>query len=223
MTAPISPGTPLSEIATQHAAASRVFQRLRLDYCCHGGRPLSEACAARGLDTQSVIREILSEDHPDPSAELWNRAPLDTLVRHMVDHYHARLREELPALIAMARRVEARHGDKASCPRGLAQHLDSMQKELLAHLDKEERALFPAVLAGQGRLLAVPIRVMETEHEDHAAALSRSRELTKDHSPPPEACPTWRALYLRLREFELELMNHVHLENHVLFPRALRS
>jgi regulator of cell morphogenesis and NO signaling len=223
MNAPISPETPLSEIATHHAAASRVFQRHRLDFCCHGARPLAEACAHRGLDSGAVIREILADDDGVAPLDGWSDKSLDELVHHVVDHYHARLRAELPALVAMARRVETRHGDKPTCPIGLAAHLEAMERALVVHMEKEERALFPALLAGQGRLAATPIRVMEAEHQDHGAALEVTRGLTKAYQPPPEACPTWRALYLRLRDLELELMNHIHLENHVLFPRALRG
>lgn len=223
MPPPITTGTRLSEIAIGHAAASRVFQRLRLDFCCSGSRPLSQACADRGLDPESVIREILLEERTAGQDERWSERPLDEIITHIVAHYHQRLREELPALLSMAKRVEDRHGDKPACPHGLALHLDRMQKEIFRHLEKEERALFPTIRAGQGRLAAIPIRVMESEHEEHVAALSVTRNLTGDYTPPPGACPTWQALCLRLREFELELMNHLHLENHVLFPRALRN
>lgn len=221
MRPPISSGTPLADIATGHAAASRVFQRFRLDFCCQGRRPLAQACADRGLDPEAVIQEILTEERPERPEESFRERPMDELIAHVVGHYHRRLREELPALLAMAKRVESRHADKPACPHGLASHLETMQAEVFRHLDKEERALFPTILAGQGRLAATPIRVMEAEHEEHGAALSQTRELTKAYTPPEYACPTWRALYLRLSEFELELMQHIHLENHVLFPRAL--
>jgi regulator of cell morphogenesis and NO signaling len=223
MPEPISSATLLAEIATHHAAASRVFQRHRLDFCCHGNRSLSQACVDRGLDAESIIREILSEERAAGPEESFREQPLEDIVAYLVDHYHARLRQELPALIAMAKRVEHRHAENPACPRGLSLQLEAMQHALFHHLDKEERALFPAILAGQGRLAATPIRVMESEHEEHGAALSTTRTMTADYTPPAEACPTWRALYLRLREFELELMNHIHLENHVLFPRALRT
>ncbi|HVW26621.1 MAG TPA: iron-sulfur cluster repair di-iron protein [Polyangiaceae bacterium] len=223
MAQPITAATSLAEIATGHAAASRVFQRRRLDFCCHGSRSLSQACEDRGLDPESVIEEILGEEGAASKSADFHEQPLDEIVAHIVEHYHQRLRAELPALVTMAKRVEARHGDKPSCPHGLARHLEKMQHELFRHLDKEERALFPTIVLGQGRLAATPIRVMESEHEEHAAAVAETRKRTDDYTPPPEACPTWRALYLRLEEFELELMEHVHLENHVLFPRALRT
>lgn len=96
-------------------------------------------------------------------------------------------------------------------------------EELDLHMQKEEQILFPLIVSGRGAAAGGPIHVMEREHEDVAADLERIRGLTRDYVPPEGACGTWRALYLGLAEFERELMEHVHLENHILFPRALRS
>jgi regulator of cell morphogenesis and NO signaling len=132
-----------------------------------------------------------------------------------------RLRESLPELIRMAEKVETRHGEKASCPKGLAAHLISMHEFVLEHLSKEEQVLFPLIANGQGRIAVGPVHVMEMEHEEHARALAILRRLTNNFDPPAEACITWRALYLGLRQLEEELMVHIHLENNVLFRRAL--
>ena len=117
--------------------------------------------------------------------------------------------------------MESRHADKASCPHGLRGHLEAVHAAVLDHLAKEEQVLFPAILAGRGRLVAGPISVMESEHDDHAADLRETRRLTADLVAPAEACTSWRALYLRLAAFEAELMDHIHLENNVLFRRVL--
>jgi regulator of cell morphogenesis and NO signaling len=143
------------------------------------------------------------------------------LVAFIVNTYHRRLRESLPELIRMATKVEMRHADKASCPRGLAAHLIAMHESMLEHLAKEEQVLFPLIANGQGRVAAGPVHVMEMEHEEHARALQTLRRLTTDFTPPADACVTWRALYLGLQQLEEELMLHVHLENNVLFRRAL--
>jgi len=209
--------TTLAELATAHASASRVFQRLGLDFCCKGRRSLEIACSERGLDAGAVLAEIEKDDAGAPAI---THAPKDEVISHIVNHYHRRLREELPQLVAMAAKVERVHGDKGDCPLGLAAHLGRMQLELLDHMAKEENVLFPLALSGHPRLHA-PVNVMEAEHRDHAAHLARVRELTGDLVPPPGACATWRALYLRLSDSERELMEHVHLENHVLFPRIL--
>jgi regulator of cell morphogenesis and NO signaling len=213
----------LAGLATREAGASRVFARYRLDYCCHGGESLEDACARRGLDPQAMLAEIAAEAPRDERFERFDDRPLPEVIDHILARYHAGHREELPRLHAMAEKVEAVHRDKPDCPRGLAAHLELLSKELEEHMQKEEQVLFPMLRAGRGSLASGPIQVLELEHEDHARNLERSRELAHDFVPPADACGTWRALYLGLDEFEREVMRHVHLENHVLFPRALNG
>ena len=216
----LSPATTLADLAVTHPAASRVFHRHRLDFCCHGRRALAEACAERGIDAAGVIAEIAREEAQTSDAR-WDERPLTELVRHIVDHYHQRLRVELPELISFAAKVETRHAEKPSCPRGLRAHLEEVHEAVLDHLAKEEQVLFPMLLGGRQQNALGPIHVMEAEHRDHAESLAKTRRLTADLVAPEEACPTWRALYLRLAAFEAELMDHIHLENNVLFRRAL--
>lgn len=211
----------LSDLAVAVPAASRVFQRLRLDYCCGGRRPLDEACRAAGLDTVTVLREIEDAAVQYPNDTRWEERPLQELIAFIVSRYHDRLRAELPDLIAMAARVEQSHHEKASCPVGLHQHLLNVHASVMDHLEKEEQILFPMILAGAGARAAAPVHMMEIEHDDHRENLARTRAMTTDLIPPAEACTTWRALYLRLQELEAELMQHIHLENNILFPRAL--
>ena len=99
--------------------------------------------------------------------------------------------------------------------------LATMREAVLEHLDKEEQVLFPMILRGHGRLAVGPVHVMEIEHDEHGRNLQELRRLTGDMQPPAHACPTWRALYLGLQQLERELMEHIHLENNVLFRRAL--
>ena len=213
--------TTLADLATTHPAAARVFYRHRLDFCCGGRRPLSDVCTERGLDSAAVIADIEAEERLPDDNQRWDVRPLTELVAFIVNTYHRRLRESLPELIRMATKVEMRHADKASCPRGLAAHLIAMHESMLEHLAKEEQVLFPLIANGQGRVAAGPVHVMEMEHEEHARALQTLRRLTTDFAPPADACVTWRALYLGLQQLEEELMLHVHLENNVLFRRAL--
>jgi regulator of cell morphogenesis and NO signaling len=98
-----------------------------------------------------------------------------------------------------------------------------MQEAVLDHLAKEEQVLFPLIASGRGQFAAGPAHVMEMEHDEHARNLGELRRLTNNMQPPDGACITWHALYLALRQFEEELMVHIHLENNVLFPRALAS
>jgi regulator of cell morphogenesis and NO signaling len=223
---PLTPSSPLATIASSCGAASRVLYRQGLDFCCGGHRSLAAACSERGLDPVRVLEEIAHEDAerfsprrvPDES-----ELTPDALIERIVDFYHARLRCELPELLAMATRVESRHAANSECPRGLASLLARMIESVNDHLDKEECIVFPLIRAGRAAAAASEIRSMEEEHADHGRNLARLRELTADLTAPAGACSTWRALYERLRELELELMEHIHLENHVLFPAALRA
>ncbi len=214
--------TSLADLATHFPGASRRFQDLGLDYCCGGRRPLSEACRERGLDAAALLEEIQT-DPAGADATRWDARPLPELIEHIVTRYHEPLRAEMPKLIAMARKVEFTHAEKDTAPRGLTDHLAMMAESLEDHMQKEEQVLFPLVASGRGTSAAVPVRVLTQEHEDHAFNLQLVRELTDGLTPPEEACTTWRALCLRLRELEREVMEHVHLENNVLFPRALQS
>ena len=213
----------LADLAATRAGASRAFARRNLDFCCHGQVSLREACARKGIDVDALIREIQAEERADEDFERWDARPLPDLIAHLVTHFHDAHRRERPRLVTMAERVEKVHGDKASCPRGLAAHVARLEADLRLHMEKEEAILFPMLASGQGAAAAGPIQVMEQEHEDAGTALRAIRALTTDHVPPPDACGTWRALYLGLAEFEHDLMQHVNLENHVLFPRALRA
>ena len=159
--------TTLADLATAHPSASRVFHRFGLDFCCGGRRPLAEACRERGLDEAEVL-EALSRETADQSPAIrWDTAPIPDLVAFIVSRYHDRLREELPQLVTLAAKVESKHAEKPSCPHGLADHLASVHQNVLMHLAKEERILFPLILDGMGHMASGPVRVMEQEHDDH--------------------------------------------------------
>jgi regulator of cell morphogenesis and NO signaling len=215
--------TTLAELAVAHPAAARVFYANRLDFCCGGRRPFADACRERGLDAAAILDEIRREEAVAGPPTRWELAPMPSLVDHIVNHYHRRLRESLPNLVKMARKVEARHGDKVSCPLGLAALLENVQRSVLDHLEKEETILFPAIARRAGARVSAPVSAMEEEHEHHKSDLLRIRALTSDLTPPAEACTTWRALYVGLQQFEQELMEHIHLENNILFRRALAA
>lgn len=223
---PLDPSTPptsratLAALASTYAGASRVFQRFHLDFCCRGQQTVAAACAERGVDPEQVLAELAAVTAPVSAAESWAKRPTADLVKHVLDRYHAAHRSELPRLLQMARKVEAVHGDRPECPRGLAAHVERLGAALEEHMRKEELVLFPMLLAGAEVSLRDPIRTIEAEHLEHGQNLETMRALAHDYVPPAGACGTWRALYLGLAELEREVMEHVHLENHVLFPRV---
>jgi regulator of cell morphogenesis and NO signaling len=216
----LDPKSTLASLAIQVPAASRVFHRHRLDFCCGGQRSLEAACRERGLDPLTILSELEAEAS-QPEDRDWGSAPLDELVAEILARFHEPLRAELPELLAMAKKVEAVHAAKEGCPKGLAAHLAQILQNVELHLQKEEQILFPMILAGKGAQAGGPVTVMEREHDEHGADLGLTRSLTTDLVPPAAACATWRALYLRLAQLERDLMDHIHLENNVLFPRAL--
>lgn len=221
----ISTESTVASLATEHPLATRVFTRYGIDFCCGGGRPLKDVCGEKGLDVGRVVDEIRQElSSADEQVHRWDARPLDELIQHILDTYHRPLDEELPRLQQMAARVLEVHHDKD--PGRLTELVDvyaGLKAELEDHMAKEEQILFPMILRGQGALTNGPIAVMEHEHESVGIALRRLRELTDDFEVPPEACNTWRALWKGLEALELSLHLHIHLENNILFPRALEN
>lgn len=207
-----------------HPAAMRVFLRHHLDFCCGGKRSLSQACEQAGLDSLAILGELADEIRRGDDVMGWDVRPLRELADHIESHYHAALRRDLPPLIEAAARVERVHADKPEVPAGLAELLAGFYEEMQNHMAKEETILFPMIRRGaRGEAVYMPVRVMEAEHDEHGRQLAAIRELTDDLQLPAAACATWRALYGGLATLESELMQHIHLENHVLFLRATRE
>lgn len=213
----------IGQVATENPLSTRVFARHGIDYCCGGGRPLAEVCAEKGLKPESILAEIEKELSTSGEAlARWDAAPLDELIDHILEAYHVPLWEELPRLDAMARKVLAVHGDKE--PEMLADIVDvyaGLKAELDQHMLKEEQILFPMIKGGQGAMAGPPVNVMHVEHESAGEALRRLRLLTNNYEVPEGACNTWRALWHGLAALEKDLHEHIHLENNILFPRAL--
>jgi regulator of cell morphogenesis and NO signaling len=217
--------TAVGSVATQHPLTTRVFARHGIDFCCGGGRPLSEACAARGVDTEIVLTELAEEIQGRSTEETrWDERPMTELIDHIVATFHVPLREELPRLEAMSRKVYDVHGDKdPDRLRAILETVVALKAELLLHMGKEEEVLFPMIAAGQGRMAMGPVSVMEAEHAGAGEMLRLLSELTDQYTPPAEACNTWRALWAGLEDLETAMHVHIHLENNILFPRALQS
>jgi regulator of cell morphogenesis and NO signaling len=211
----------LREIALAQPEATGVFLEHGLDFCCGGTRSLAEACEEKGLEPITIINEIQAGAfEPDSLAQI-AAEPLREITKFIEKHYHARLRAHISELIVMAQKVEQKHKSKASCPNGLAKLLQGMQESVLEHLAKEEQVLFPMIRAGYGGSMKSAIQTMERERTDNGETLRQLREMTNGFTPPPEACVTWQILCTRLALFSDELMQHIHLENNILFPRAL--
>ena len=212
----IDPSQAIGQIAVQLPGATAVFRRLKLDFCCGGHVSLDQAASDKGLDLQAVVHELSALQRP---SELPDLGTPTELVEHIIARYHEVHRAQLPELIRMARRVEAVHRDNPNTPHGLADALETMEQELLMHMHKEEAVLFPMLRAGGNSFVSQPIAMMRHEHNDHGEALEHLASLTNDLTPPMGACNTWRALYTGLAQLREDLINHIHLENNILFPQ----
>ena len=227
----IHPEALVADVAAGAPATIKIFQQHGIEFCCGGRIPLSEASARHGLDLAGLIAELTLATGGAADQVDWRTRPLSEIVAHIQRRFHNPLREELPRLEAMMQRVVTRHGDRLpDTLLPLSRTFETLRHELLDHMAKEDAVLFPAIeslerqeagaVPGQWTWIAQPIGVMEAEHEAAGAALARMRELTGGYQPPDGACPTFRGLYYGLSELEREMHEHVHLENHVLFPRA---
>jgi regulator of cell morphogenesis and NO signaling len=224
----------VGEVAAQSAASARVFEKHGITFCCAGQISVADACLARGLDPAELFHELeQARDFGENSLADWQAASVGSLIDHIVDRHHAYLKTQLPAIQArleeVLRRYSARHRDVLNplfaCFRGMREELD-------ARLMQQETVLFP-LLRGLDRDGALPhhpagsgpdaIQILMEGHDKTAQALAEMRRLTANYTPPIEADDAFRMLYHDLRELEIDLHRHFHLENNILFPRVSES
>jgi regulator of cell morphogenesis and NO signaling len=223
------------DIALEQPSSIRVFEKYGIDYCCGGRKPLSEACMAGNVEIESVLAALeLAAQSPAPISTDWAQESLEVLSAHIVDTHHAYVKRELPRLAVLAQKVVNRHGATKAELQVIQSTLAQLDEELTHHLAKEESILFPFVVllerasangASKPRgcfdSVASPIAMMTQEHDTAGAMLADIRRLSNNFTTPPDACPTFHAFYDGLKDFEKDLHQHIHLENNILFPRAI--
>ena len=207
----------LGDIACALPGATRLFHDFELDFCCDGGKTLSDAAFDQMLDVTAIVARLEALDPKDSAEHDWRTAATPDLIDHIIVRFHERHREQWPELIRLSRRVEMVHAGKPGCPTGLADVLEDLAQELESHMLKEERVLFPMLLRGGAQQVQAPISVMRIEHEHHGESLKAIMDITEKLTLPFGACNTWCALYAGLQEFTEDLMEHIHLENNILF------
>lgn len=222
----------VGDIVTRQPRLSRVFEQVGIDYCCGGKVSLAEACDRRSVNAEDVVKMLESESENSDGRNAVDPAAmtLTELVDHIERAHHAYVKSESPRLRAMAEKVASVHGAHDERLAIVRDTFVGLADEMSSHMMKEELILFPLIrrLAsgaettfGHCGSVAGPINQMEAEHADAGVALARLHSLTDAYTPPEWACNTYRALLDGLRQFELDLHQHVHKENNVLFPRAL--
>ena len=225
--------TPVGAIVAERLGRARVFERLGIDYCCHGATPLGEACKKLSLDVGRVLAELAESDQRGASEDAdrvdYSAMSASSLADHIVSTHHAYLYEELPRLAGLIDKVVAAHSGNHPELVDLRRTFAALQQELEMHLMKEERVLFPLVkqLEAARQPFSIhcgtvenPIRVMEHEHDSAGSALERIRELTNRYQVPADGCASFTALYDGLSRLESDLHLHIHKENNILFPKA---
>jgi regulator of cell morphogenesis and NO signaling len=225
------------EIALEVPSSIRVFEKFGIDYCCGGRKPLAEACAAGNIEVDAVIAALeAAAGKTEPHFKDWQSSSLKSLTAHIVATHHSYVRAELPRLAMLAQKVVNRHGATQSELPAIQAALGHLDAELTPHLAKEEGILFPYISALESALesgtelphgcfgtVANPIAMMTQEHDAAGSLLAEIRSLSNQFTTPEGACPTYHAFYDGLREFERDLHQHIHLENNILFPRAIQA
>ncbi len=231
-------GKTVRELALELPNATRVFERLGIDYCCGGTRSLEEACAAAHVTLADVERSLTEAEtqpvetaHDDAS---WQRAPLFGLVAHIIQKHHYFVRRELTHIGPLLTRVIASHGPAHPELLEVERQFRGLGEELLQHMAKEEQILFPyltqleecenrrqPVAPPRFGTVENPIRMMMHEHESAGSALRTIRAKTDNYRLPAGACAGYESLFRALQDFEQDLHQHIHLENNILFPRAV--
>ncbi len=213
----------VAEVVLTYPNALTVLTRCNIDYCCGGKRSFKEACERKGLNTEKIWDEIVHGRNTENSFllrfSIWD-SPL--LVDYIVQNHHAYVKESIPQLQELLDKVCSVHGEDHIELVEVRDDFNDLADELLAHMQKEEEVLFPAIKNGYQRAINMgePIRMMEEEHEQAGDLMKSIRQLTNHYTVPHDACPTFQLTYKKLEEFEHDLMRHVHLENNVLFEKV---
>jgi regulator of cell morphogenesis and NO signaling len=229
----ISKEKTIGELAAELPGAAHVFEKYGIDYCCGGKHALNTACRERGITHGTLLNELAeTAAQREASADRdWNARPLRELIGYILACHHVYLRSELPRIAFLFAKMIGAHGDRQPVLFQDREILDVLHQELDNHMKKEELILFPMIETLEGRdggtvpacfcSIEHPIARMEQGHEIAGRCLMQMRYLTLDYRLPDEACNTHRALFAALTELETDLHQHIHLENNVLFPRAV--
>jgi len=219
----------LSQIVTENFLAAPVFEKYGLDYCCKGKRQLQKVCTENGISAEGLISELGQAMASDVPSREFNNMSLTELAEYIVRVHHTYVKIQMPQILGYIQRVATKHGDSFPYMREVYTLFFELKEEMDQHMIKEEKILFPRIkllelqAAGdqQRTFIQSPVEVMEAEHDHAGTTMERIRKLTSDYTAPQQACTTFRLALDSLEAFEKDLHLHVHLENNILFPRAL--
>lgn len=227
----------VADIALEKPQAAAVFEKLGIDYCCNGRKPLAEACQQADVELEhvrSLLELAFTADQSSAPSENWAGQSLGSLINHIVRKHHAFCREECLRLEPLLSKVVSKHRENHPELERVQAHFTSLRNELSMHLMKEEKMLFPYIIGLEESEqqksapprapfggVQNPVRMMMQEHDNAGHLIRGIRGLTANFTPPENACNSFKALYQGLQMFEADLHQHIHLENNLLFPRAV--
>lgn len=229
--------TTVRELAVCEPGATRIFEKLKIDYCCGGGRSLEAACAVAGVKTEDVwqlLKEAKQSQAVSDETTAFQTTSLTELVRYILDKHHVFTKEEMERLDALTEKVCSAHGQNHPELLNVKSLFQSLCADLKPHMFKEEQVLFPYIIRLEEAVdskrplmpppfgtVRNPVRMMMFEHDTAGDLLRELREATSNYTVPSDACISYRTLYQALAAFEQDLHQHIHLENNILFPRAV--
>ena len=224
----------LAQIVTNNHKAASIFEKHHLDFCCKGKRTLEQACSESDIKIEEVIEQLEKVGETNGSKTNYNELSLAQLSEHIVSTHHNYVKNEMPALLGYLQKVASKHGDRHPEMNKVFQIFVAVKEEMEFHMQKEEMVLFPRIKDIENQIqegkkvvinssyLQSPINMMEQEHDHAGSMLAEIRNLTNNYNPPADACTTYQLSFASLQAFELDLHHHVHLENNILFPKALK-
>ena len=233
----VTTGKTVRELALENPAATRVFEKLGIDYCCGGSQSLEQACQAANLPIDQVLDSLEAAEiasQPAGAGRDWQRASLTDLIAHIISTHHKYVREEITRLGPLFEKVCSVHGKNRPELLQIEETFEALAQELTMHMMKEEMVLFPYVTRMEEAVIQKepvlpppfgtvqnPVSMMMHEHDSAGNALRAIRQASNGFTPPPDACVSYQNLYRALLDFEADLHQHIHLENNILFPRAI--
>jgi regulator of cell morphogenesis and NO signaling len=225
----------VGELVADNFKAAGIFQKHGIDFCCGGKQSLQAASAEKSVDIEALIQELQALTGEGTSAHRFNEWGLDFLIDYIVNTHHSYVSKSLPIITEYAQKVASVHGDNHPEAVEIFNTFLAIKSELEQHMYKEENILFPyikqlVVAQTEGQKLGQshfgtimnPISMMEAEHESAGGAMAKINELSSGFTPPEDACTTFKVLYQELDAFERDLHQHIHLENNILHPKAIR-
>ena len=223
-TTTIDRSATVAQIVTRHSETAAVFQRHRIDFCCRGDVTVPQACSGREENPEALFAELeraVRERGSERTEEDLPTLSTAALLARIVDRHHGYLRRALPRVAPLLVKVAAVHGEHNPKLAGLRSAFEELDGMLEPHLEFEEEILFPELSRPDGPAASAREHLdgMAREHLGVGAKLAQIRALADDFATPPWGCSSYRALMEELRNLEADVLQHVHLENHVLMPR----